>query len=194
MPDAGDPSDADRAGVFGYRAVLLTGVAGVGKTTVAQAAGRLLTAAGCVTAVVDTDMLAQFGPPPRTGPAGGWFYDRLKCANLAALWANFQAAGARFVVVAAVIDSPYQRELYARSLAGCAVRLVRLTADEDTVRGRLRRRDAGRKLEMHLEALAEPGRPPTTSPVEDFTVSNDRSAADVAAEILARAGWTDEMT
>jgi predicted kinase len=177
-----------------YRAILLTGAAGVGRTTVAQAAGRLLTAAGCVTAVVDTDMLAQFGPPPRTGPASGGFYDRLKCANLAALWATFKAAGARFVVVAAVIDSSSLRELYAESLAGCEVRLVRLTADDDTVRGRLRRRDAGRKLEVHLAALAERGRPPTTNPVEDFTVSNDRSVADVAGEILARAGWTDLMT
>jgi hypothetical protein len=81
-----------------YRALLLTGVAGVGKTTVADAAGHVLATAGHMTAVVDTDMLAQIGPPPGTHlrGGGGGFYDELKCANLAALWANFKTAGAQF--------------------------------------------------------------------------------------------------
>ena len=176
-----------------YRALLLTGVAGVGKSTVAEAAGGVLTAAGCVTAVVDTDMLAQFGPPPESTPAGGRFYDELKCANLAALWANFKAAGARFVVVAAVIDSLTLRERYTESLAGCEVRLIRLTADDDTVRSRLRQRDTGPKLEQHLRALNEHRRIPTTIGVEDFTVTNDRAAVEVATEILVRAGWADPV-
>jgi predicted kinase len=174
-----------------FRALLLTGVAGVGKSTVADAVGRVLATAGQVTAVVDTDMLAQFGPPPETHPAGGGFYDELKCANLAALWANFKAAGARFVVVAAVIDSLPLRELYAQSLAGCEVRVVRLTADNATVRSRLRRRDAGPKLEQHLRALNEDTRIPTMTAAEDFTLTNGRAAADVATEILVRAGWAD---
>lgn len=168
------------------RALLLTGPAGVGKSTVAAAVGRVLTAGGCVTAVVDADALAQFGPPPTSDP-GGHFHDELKCANLAALWANFTVAGARFVVVAAVIDSPALRELYARSLAGCEIRLVRLTAADHTVRTRLRQRDTGEKLERHLTALDEGGTP---TGVEDFTVANDRDPADVAGEILRRAGWT----
>jgi predicted kinase len=175
--------------------LLLTGVSGVGKSTVAEAAGRVLTAAGCVTAVVDTDMLAQFGPPPESTPAGGrfYFYDELKCANLAALWANFKAAGARFVVVSAVIDSLTLRERYTESLADCEVRLIRLTADDDTVRSRLRQRDTGPKLEQHLRALNEHRRIPTTIGVEDFTVTNDRAAVEVATEILVRAGWADPV-
>jgi adenylylsulfate kinase-like enzyme len=51
------------------RALLLTGVAAVGKSTVADAGGHVLTTAGHVTAVVDTGMHAQFRPPPApTGP------------------------------------------------------------------------------------------------------------------------------
>ncbi|MCU7728377.1 AAA family ATPase [Actinoplanes sp. KI2] len=172
-----------------YRALLLTGVAGVGKSTVAAAAGSVLTTAGCVNAVVDADALAQFGPPP--GRAR--FYDELKCANLAALWENFRAAGARFIVVAGTIDSLSLHKLYADSLAGCEVRLVGLTADDDTVRSRLRQRDTGAKLERHLRALQEHRRTPKT-PVEHFTVTNDRTAIAVATEILVRAGWTDQRT
>jgi gluconate kinase len=173
--------------------LLLTGVAGVGKSTVAAAAGRVLSAAGCVTAVVDTDMLAQFGPRPEPTAAGGRFHDELKCANLAAVWANFKAAGARFVVVSAVIDSSTLRERYTASLVGCEVRLIRLTADDDTVRSRLHRRDTGPQLEQHLRALDEHRRVPTTIDVEDFTVTNDRDAIEVATEILERAGWAGSI-
>ncbi|MFB9237671.1 AAA family ATPase [Plantactinospora siamensis] len=171
------------------RALLLTGVAGVGKSTVAAAAGGVLAAAGHVTAVVDTDMLAQFGPAPAAHGRSGQFYDELKCANLAAVWANFSAAGARFIVVAAVIESVALREWYAESLAGCDVRLVRLTADDETVRSRLRRRDTGPKLDRHLGALDQYDRAPAAPPVEDFAIVNDRSAVDVAKDVLVRAGW-----
>jgi hypothetical protein len=54
-------------------------------------------------------------------PTGGRYYDELKCVNLASVWANFRAAGAQFVVAAAVIDSVAQRERYVESLAGCDV-------------------------------------------------------------------------
>ncbi|MFG3577671.1 GNAT family N-acetyltransferase [Micromonospora chersina] len=171
------------------RAVLLTGVAGVGKSTVADAVGRVLTEAGHVTAVVDTDLLGQFGPPPTMGSAGQRVYDELKCANLASVWANFRAAGARFVVVAAAIESVAQRERYTASLTGCDLTVVRLTADIDTVRNRLRQRDTGPKLEQHLRALAQPGPSPTETTVEDFTVANDRTPAEIATEILDRVGW-----
>lgn len=175
------------------RALLLTGVAGVGKSAVADAVGRVLTEAGHITAVVDTDTLAQFGPPPNVSPTGGRLYDELKCVNLASVWANFRAAGARSVVAAAVIDSVAQRERYAESLAGCDVRVVRLIADVDIVRNRLRQRDTGPKLEQHLRALDERRRIPTDPPVEDFTVTNDRTPTEVATEILVRAGWTDHV-
>jgi hypothetical protein len=168
-------------------------VAGVGKSTVAEAAGGVLTAAGCVTAVVDTDMLAQFGPPPDARPAAAGFYDELKCVNLATVWANFQAVGARYMVVSAGIDSPRVRDMYVESLPGCEVRLVELTADDDTVRSRLRHRDTGARLEQHLAALTEHRRIPTTGALADFTVANDRAAADVAREILVRAGWADPV-
>ncbi|MBM2618782.1 hypothetical protein JIG36_24800 [Actinoplanes sp. LDG1-06] len=144
----------------------------------ADAAGSILTTAGFATAVVDTDALAQFGPPPAP-------YDEIKCANLAALWATFQAAGARFIVVAAVVDSLARRERYAESLAGCEVVLVRLTAADEVVRDRLRRRDTGARLERHLSALDSRRR---LSP-EDFAVANDRAPEEVAVEILTGAGW-----
>lgn len=70
------------------RATFVIGIAGVGKSTVAETIGRTLAASGSTTAVVDTGMLAQFGPlPNRTELRGSAFYNRLKYVNLAMLGA-----------------------------------------------------------------------------------------------------------
>jgi len=173
-----------------YQALLLAGVAGVGKSTVADAIGRVVSAAGVAVAVVDTDALAQFGPPPRSGErrADG-FYDRLKCTNLAAVWANYKEAGARFVVVAAGIESAAMRAQYAGSLAGCEVQVVRLVAATDIVRKRLRARDDGAKLDRHLKTLIEQEAILDAACIDDFRIANDRPPDKVAREIVARAGW-----
>ncbi|GAA1027672.1 hypothetical protein GCM10009557_09970 [Virgisporangium ochraceum] len=90
-----------------------------------------------------------------------------------------------FVATSGAAISGYGRRRYTGSLAGCDVRMVRLTADVDTVRERLRRRDTGAKLERHLRALDGPA----STGVEDFTVTNDRPPVDVATDILARPHW-----
>ena len=173
-----------------HRALLLIGVAGVGKSTVADAIGGILTSAGSVTAVVDTDALAQFGPRPDHGERRGRnFYDHLKCLNLGAVWANFQAAGARFIVVSAGIDNAALRDQYADSLAGCEVLTARLVAAPETLRERLQDRDGEAKSERHLRTLAEQDARLEAAAIDDFTVVNDRPATVVAREVIALAGW-----
>jgi len=167
-----------------HRALLLIGVAGVGKSTVADAIGGILTAGGLVTAVVDTDALAQFGPSP--GRSG--FYDELKCANLAAVWANFRTVGARFIVVSAGLDNAALRDRYAASLPGCLLQVVRLVAPTETIRLRLQGRDTGATLNRHLTTLTEQEATLETIATEDFTAINDRPAPVVASEIITRAG------
>ncbi|GIH02471.1 hypothetical protein Rhe02_05380 [Rhizocola hellebori] len=178
-----------------YQALLLIGVGGVGKSTVADAIGRVLTAAGTAVAVVDTDALAQFGPPPTNAgvPVTG-FYDGLKCINLAALWANYKAIGARHIVVSAGIDTAAWRSRFAASLAGCTVQVVRLVAAPDTVRARLRGRDGGLKLERHLTALTEHEAILDAARIEDFAVVNERPPDVVATEIVTRAGWIGSLS
>jgi len=169
-----------------YRALILSGVAGVGKSTVADAVGGALSAAGFRTAVIDSDALAQFGPPP--GEPG--FYDRLKCINLAAVWANFRAAGARFVVVSAGVDSASLRAQYADSLTECELQVVRLVATSQTVRRRISDRGDQAKAKRLLETLVEQEAKLDSLALEDFAVANDRPASVVAKEVIARAGWS----
>ncbi|MEV4343602.1 AAA family ATPase [Actinoplanes sp. NPDC049596] len=169
------------------RALILIGVSGVGKSTVAQAIGELLTDAGHTTGVIDTDALAQFGPPP--SPANPDFYDALKCANLAAVWVHFRDRGAQFVVVSANIDRAGLRNRYVDSLDGCEVQVVRLTADLDTIRRRLQARDGEVPARRHLNWLADREAALNSLALEDFTVANNDQATTVARLILTQARW-----
>lgn len=168
------------------RAVLINGVAGVGKSTVADAIGGLLTAARHPTAVVDLDALSQFGPPP---PGGSGFYDELRYANLAAVWSTYRGAGAQFLVVSGGIDSRTTRQRYAETLADCELRMLRLVAPLDVIRDRLRGRERGATLDRHLRRLADDHAFLEAADIEDFTVRADGPPDRVALEVVTRLGW-----
>jgi chloramphenicol 3-O-phosphotransferase len=168
----------------GCRALLVNGGGGTGKTAIAGAIGQILTDACNPTAVVDLDALSQFGPTPPGQPG---FHDRLRFQNLSALWGTFRAAGARFIVVAGVVEHAALRKSYADCLAGCDVQMVRLITSAENVQERTRTGDRGPRwnLQGAIEQQAELER----ARVEDFVLANDRPLPEVAREILARAGW-----
>jgi chloramphenicol 3-O-phosphotransferase len=96
-------------------------------------------------------------------------------------------AGARFIVVAGVVEHAALRKSYAECLAGCDVQMARLVTSAENVRERTRTGDRGPcwNLREAIEQQAELER----ARVEDFVVANDRPVPEVAREILIRAGW-----
>lgn len=166
----------------GCRGLLINGGGGAGKTATGQAIGRVLTERLLPTAVIDLDALAQYGPAPADQRG---FHDRLKVRNLAAVWATYRAAGARFVVVSGVIETSELRRAYAACLTGCDVQMVRLVTPPDLVEGRTRGTSRGPTWDLD-KALAEYD---GLAHFEDFAVRNDRPLPKVAAEILEIAGW-----
>jgi deoxyadenosine/deoxycytidine kinase len=79
--------------------LIITGPVGVGKTTVALEVNELLRARGVLHAVVDLDSLAWVYPTPPGDP----YNNGLAFRNLAAVWANYAAAGAQRLVLARVV-------------------------------------------------------------------------------------------
>ncbi|MGH1527162.1 AAA family ATPase [Leifsonia sp. L25] len=154
-------------------AVFLNGTVGVGKTSVADALSDLETRPH---AVVDLDEIRRFRP----AAAGDPFNLGLQLANLAALVANFGAAGARVVIVAGVIESREDAERFRRAAGGSAT-FVRLTADAEAIEGRLRARHVGDPdgLAWHLARAAELTAILDSAGIEGDVV--DTSADDVAA-------------
>ena len=125
----------------------LSGPPGVGKTAVAWEIYRRVRRAGADPAYVDVDQLGICFPPPTDDPDR----HRLKARNVAALRAGFAASGARNLVVSGVVDA--ERGPDVDALGGPHVAVVRLRADPDDLRARLRRRRGS--FAGHEAAVAE---------------------------------------
>jgi adenylylsulfate kinase-like enzyme len=158
----------------------LTGPPGVGKTAAAWKAYRRLQRAGAGPAYVDVDQLGICYPPPAADP------DRhaLKARNVAALRQSFGAAGARGLIVSGVVDSERGPDIAA--LGGPPIAVVRLRAEPDILRSRLRARDGVSALH---EAAVDEGFALDGSAFADHCVdTTGLSVAAVAARVLEATG------
>jgi len=162
----------------------LSGPVGVGKTTVLVEIHDVLASHGVPHACVERDALAYSWPPR------GYFNEEAALENLAAVWENFRAAGAGRLVVAGVVERAADLAGYRRAVPGARITVCRLTAAAATRAARLRAREVGAGLEWHLRRTEELEALLDVVRLEDFAVDNDaRPVREVAAEVLARAGW-----
>ncbi|MBO0884469.1 MAG: adenylyl-sulfate kinase [Mycobacterium sp.] len=113
----------------------LCGSSGVGKSAVAWEMFTRLTQAGIATGYLDTDQIGQCYPPAPEDPGN----DRLMAANVAAMWPNYRAEGARCLIVSGCIDTPTLVPVYT-GIPGTRLTLCRLRADREVLRSRFLRR------------------------------------------------------
>jgi len=166
--------------------LVVTGPVGVGKTATAEAISDLLNQAGVAHAMVDLDQLRWCHP----APPHDRFHVALGLTNLAAVWANYRAAGAGRIVIADVVESPDEVAGYRSAIPGADVRVVRLHAALPTIERRLEGRNEGASLVWHRHRAAELSEIMERARVGDLLVDTDgKSVAAVAREILARVGW-----
>ncbi len=113
--------------------------------------------------------------------------------NLAAIWANFQAAGATRLVLADVLESRDQLGRYRAAIHGADIVVVRLEATVGTLMLRVRRREVGSGLDRHLHHAAELAALMKHNRVEDILVQTDeKTVAEVARDALTRMNWLHE--
>jgi adenylylsulfate kinase len=163
--------------------VLLTGVYGSGKSSVAAELAYLLEQRGQPYALLDLDYLswAGTGSDERTAEFG------LMVQNLAAVAANYRRAGVQLFVLSYFVRTPDELQAVRDGL-GLPVRVVRLTVPLPVIEQRLAsdvtsgRRDDLRDAASSITAAAGVG-------VEDVTISNDRPIGAVAQEVMAFLGW-----
>ncbi|SEG91506.1 Adenylylsulphate kinase [Nonomuraea solani] len=165
-------------------ALLITGTVGVGKTSVADAAGDLFIDAGVPNAVIDLDRLRHCWPAPPDDP----FHAALTMRNLSAVAANFLAAGAERLVLAGVIESRAERRRHEEVL-GVPLAVCRVHVELPEVHRRLRGRhvhDGG--LDWHLARAGELAAVLDEARVEDYTVDGTHGTpGEVAAQVIK--GW-----
>lgn len=165
--------------------LLFNGTLGVGKTSVAQACGVLLRAAGKPHALIDLDGLCDCHPAPPEDR----FNERLLVQNLEAVSRNFSMAGARLFVAARTVETQETREAYRAAMLGGPLTCVRLTAPREEIDLRLQRRERNDELSWHLRRSAELDRILDAAGLDDFRVdTRGREVDSVAREVLARVG------
>jgi adenylylsulfate kinase len=131
--------------------VVVTGPVGAGKTTSMAALAELLAQRGESVAAVDLDGLRELWPENPDDP----FHARLGLANLSAIWPHFAERGARWLLLADVVEHPDERSEYEEAIPGALIVIVRLDVPLDRVHERLRRRESGESLAWHLHRSGE---------------------------------------
>jgi chloramphenicol 3-O-phosphotransferase len=166
-------------------AVLLTGLYGSGKSSVAAEMADLLEGRGVRYAAIDLDWLAWANVGD--GDGHGPIENPLLVPNLRAVVANDAAAGVRKFVLAGTIRSAEELDAM-RSALAMPVRVVRLTVPVaviesrlggDPTSGRAGDLDVARRAAARAEGEG----------FEDLAVDNDRPIGEVAAEIVGWLGW-----
>lgn len=163
--------------------MLLTGVFGAGKSSVAAEIAHILESQGILFAYLDLDFLAWGYPGSQEDGAE----HRMMLRNLAPVAANFRAAGVRLFVLAGSIRDPEELEGI-RTLLPMPLRVVRLVAPWPEIERRLQadpttgRQDDLRRAAAALGASEGVG-------VEDVVVPNDGPIRQIATEILAWLEW-----
>jgi hypothetical protein len=163
--------------------VLLSGVYGSGKSSVAQEIAYLLEQAGQPYALLDLDYLSWAG----TGTDDRMAEFGFMLQNLAAVMANYRRAGIRLFVLAYFVRSPGEVQ-GVREAAGLPLRVVRLTVPLPRIERRLAtavtsgRRDDLREAAASIAAAEGAG-------VEDVVISNDRPIAVVARDVMTFLEW-----
>jgi adenylylsulfate kinase-like enzyme len=149
--DAGSDQDL---GPVGGQVLLITGPTGVGKSTIGFPCYLSCLGAGLTVGYLDLDQLSFLRPADPSDHGS----HRLKARNLAAMWRNYQAAGATHLVAVGPMSTAADFSIYAEALAGSSVMLARLRAESDELRLRVASRGAGGSWPQPGDPLA--GQPP----------------------------------
>ena len=167
----------------GAEGVLVTGVYGSGKSSVAAEIAYLLEQRGEPYALLDLDYLSWAGDATsdRVSETG------LMLENLAAVAANYRRAGIRLFVLAYFVRTPGEVQ-GVREALGLPLRVARLTVRLPEIERRLAgdvtsgRRDDLRAAAASIAAAEGTG-------VEDVVISNDRPIGVVARDVMTFLGW-----
>jgi adenylylsulfate kinase len=157
----------------------ISGAVGVGKSSVLGEIHDILSGERIPHGCVERDALAY------SWPERGRFNEVMVERNLACVAGNFLEAGAACLLIAGVIETAADVDVYRRCIPNAEIQVCRLTADVELRRERLRSRERGAGLDWHLNRTVELDAVLDSAALEDFSVDNGhRPLREVALEIL----------
>ena len=163
--------------------VLITGVYGSGKSSVAVEIAYLLEQTGEPYALLDLDYLSWAGPD--TGDRAA--ETELLHQNLAAVTTNYRRAGIKLFVLAYFVRSTAKVHGIKEAL-GLPLKVARLTVPLAVIEQRLASDATSSRCDDLREAAASIAIAEGAG-LEDVTISNDRPINIVAQEVVTFLGW-----
>jgi ASCH domain len=178
--------------VPGYTIPVLNiiGPVGIGKSTVADAISEIFQYDHALPhAVIDLDDVRPCYPAPDDE-----FQITLGFANLAAVWGNCAAAGARCLIIPSLMGGGDDMAAIRLAVPGAEVFVVRLTAPLEVIQERIRGREITEaSLNWHLQRAADLVNTMPVERREDAVVSTEgRRAAEIAREVVAKWGILED--
>lgn len=170
--------------------LLVTGPAGVGKSTLCWEIGAVLAAAAKPHAIIETDELDRVHPKPSAEEL-----ERLKpgtrdvsSLNLAALWSTYHALGHRRLIMSGVmLHLGFDRRWILAAIPQAQFTIVRLLAAEATLLARLEQREIGSGLAAQAERTLRQARRMAEERQDGiiFVPTDGRNPAELAQIVLA---------
>ena len=175
MPDTTGPAQP--------RALLLTGVPGCGKTSVAVEIGSQLEAMQQTYAVIDLDWLAWFDSGEAQPPE---LVHSMLLRNLASVLGNYTELALHHYVLTRALRTRAELDSVTATIGMpvTSVELVVAHAVLDHRLGSAVTTERADDVQAAREWLADPDRPHA-----DFTVANEGAVAATAAAVIQRLGW-----
>jgi hypothetical protein len=176
------------------RILLITGPAGIGKSTLCWEIGAKLEEARVAHAIIETDELDRVYPKPtaeelerlRPGIAD------VSTINLAAIWSTYRALGhSRLVMSGVMMHLAFDRRWILAAIPDAEITVVRLQASEQTLTERLEQREIGSGAEEQLQRTLRQARRMAGEGDDGLLrVPTDGSRPpELAEQILRETGW-----
>ncbi|MDU0343816.1 AAA family ATPase [Bosea rubneri] len=174
--------------------LLITGPAGVGKSTLCWELGGLLAEAGVAHAAIESDELDRVFPKPDAAALSALAPGARDVSqlNLAALWTTYRALGhSRLIMSGVMIHVAFDKRWILAAIPDARITVVRLRAGDDSLRQRLDRREAGAGRDAQIERSLKQSKRLADEDIADVLVveTDGRAPQELAREILDRIGW-----
>jgi energy-coupling factor transporter ATP-binding protein EcfA2 len=179
--------------------LLITGPAGVGKSTLCWEMGAVLAQAGIAHVAIESDELDRVFPKPgaeELAPLAPGARD-VSQLNLVALWGTYRALGhTRLIMSGVMLHVGFDKGWILAAIPDARITVVRLRGNDASLRERIDRREAGAGREDQIERSLRQARRLAGETVGDFIVveTDGRSPTELAGEVLGKVGWLEIAT
>ncbi len=176
--------------------LLITGPAGVGKSTLCWEISARLAGSGLAHAVIETDELDRVFPLPSPGELSSLRPGTtdVSSLNLAALWATYRALGHTRLIMSGVMVQPEDdRRWISDAIPDADVTIVRLRASDATLLARLDRREVGSGREDQIRRSLHQSGQMAGERSDGLVVvpADDATPAQLADRVLLALGWLE---